>query len=126
VLAVARDPAAIGFVDLSQLPPKEKSVKLVPVFEGTKTGSEGPKRNAPHPDPLPTNLRSVPGEGAIGLSPPNPLSRTLTLYVSPKAGQAAKDFAAVVESIHRTYDERKLAEEAKLASSEPEVDKYVN
>ena len=39
---------------------------------------------------------------------------------------AAKDFAAVVESIHRTYDERKLAEEAKLASSEPEVDKYVN
>jgi diguanylate cyclase (GGDEF)-like protein/PAS domain S-box-containing protein len=39
---------------------------------------------------------------------------------------AAKDFAAVVETIHRTYDERKLAEEAKLASSEPEVDKYVN
>jgi ABC-type phosphate transport system substrate-binding protein len=100
ILAVARDPAAIGFVDLSQLPPKEKSVKLVPVFEGTKTGSEGPKRNAPHPDPLPTNLRSVPGEGAIGLSPPNPLSRTLTLYVSPKAGQAAKDFAAFLTPEH--------------------------
>jgi ABC-type phosphate transport system substrate-binding protein len=75
ILAVARDPAAIGFVDLSQLSPKEKSVKLVPVFEGTKTGSEGN-------------------------TPPNPLSRTLTLYVSPKAGQAAKDFAAFLTPEH--------------------------
>ena len=32
----------------------------------------------------------------------------------------------MVESIHRTYDERKLAEEAKLASTETEVDTYVN
>ncbi len=39
---------------------------------------------------------------------------------------AAQDFAAAVESIHRMYDERKLAEEAKLASSEPETEKYVN
>jgi len=39
---------------------------------------------------------------------------------------AAKDFAAVVESIHRTYDERKLAESAKLASSEMEPENYVN
>ncbi len=94
ILAVARDPAAIGFVDLSQLPPKEKSVKLVPVFEGTRAESVGPKGNAPHPDPLPK------GEGAMGASPPNPLSRTLTLYVSPKAGQAAKDFAAFLTPEH--------------------------
>ena len=100
ILAVARDPAAIGFVDLSQLPPKEKSVKLVPVFAGEATGKEGPKRNAPHHGPLPTNLRSVPGEGAIGAFPPNPLSRTLTLYVSPKAGQMAKDFAAFLTPEH--------------------------
>jgi EAL domain-containing protein (putative c-di-GMP-specific phosphodiesterase class I) len=39
---------------------------------------------------------------------------------------AAKDFAAVVEEIHRSYDERKLAEEARLASTETEVDTYVN
>jgi diguanylate cyclase (GGDEF)-like protein len=39
---------------------------------------------------------------------------------------AAKDFPAVVEEIHRSYDERKLAEGAKLASSETEVDTYVN
>jgi len=39
---------------------------------------------------------------------------------------AAQDFAAAVESIHRMYDERKLAEEAKLATSEPETEKYVN
>jgi diguanylate cyclase (GGDEF)-like protein/PAS domain S-box-containing protein len=39
---------------------------------------------------------------------------------------AAKDFAAVVEAIHRSYDERKLAEEARLASTETEVDTYVN
>jgi hypothetical protein len=126
ILAVARDPAAIGFVDLSQLPPKEKSVKLVPVFEGTIAGSEGPKRNAPHPDPLPTNLRSVPGEGAVGASPPNPLSRTLTLYVSPKAGQAAKDFAAFLTSEHckETIARHNLlpplqAEQPELASRPP-------
>ena len=41
ILAVARDPAAIGFVDLSQLPPKEKSVKLVPVFAGSGVGGRG-------------------------------------------------------------------------------------
>ena len=41
ILAVARDPAAIGFVDLGQLPPNDKSVKLVPVFEGEGAGGEG-------------------------------------------------------------------------------------
>jgi hypothetical protein len=40
ILAVARGPAAIGFVDLSQLPPEEKSVKLVPVIGG-ESGREG-------------------------------------------------------------------------------------
>jgi EAL domain-containing protein (putative c-di-GMP-specific phosphodiesterase class I) len=39
---------------------------------------------------------------------------------------AANEFAAVVETIHRRYDERKLAEEAKMASTEPEADTYVN
>ena len=71
VLAVARDPAAIGFVDMSQLPPNEKSVKLVPVFEG-KSKSQIP----------------------------NPLSRTLTLYVSPNASQTAKDFADFLTPEH--------------------------
>jgi len=66
ILAVARDPAAIGFVDMSQLPPNDKSVKLVPVCEGT-------------------------GKGKVPTS--NPLPRTLTLYVSPNASQVAKDFA---------------------------------
>jgi len=71
ILAVARDPAAIGFVDMSQLPPNDKSVKLVPVFEG-KSKSQTP----------------------------NPLSRTLTLYVSPNASQTAKDFADFLTPEH--------------------------
>ena len=73
ILAVARNPAAIGFVDLSQLPPNDKSVKLVPVCEGTGKGK------------APTS---------------NPLSRTLTLYVSPNASQTAKDFADFLTPEH--------------------------
>ena len=96
ILAVARDPAAIGFVDLSQLPPKEKSVKLVPVFAGSGVGGRG--------------LGDEGGRGTAdgGIHPSsfvlhpstNPLSRTLKLYVSPKAGQAAKDFAAFLTPEH--------------------------
>jgi ABC-type phosphate transport system substrate-binding protein len=84
ILAVARDPAAIGFVDLSQLPSKEKSVKLVPVFEGKAAGEQ----------------RRGKVVGSEGDTPPNPLSRTLTLYVSPKASQTAKDFAAFLTPEH--------------------------
>ena len=71
ILAVARDPAAIGFVDMSQLPPNDKSVKLVPVFEGKSKSQIS-----------------------------NPLSRTLTLYVSPNASQTAKDFADFLTPEH--------------------------
>ncbi len=77
ILAVARDPAAIGFVDLSQLPENEKSVKRVKVTVGTK-------------DPRSTNI----------WYDDNPLARTLTLYVSPKASQTAKDFAEFLTPEH--------------------------
>lgn len=77
ILAVARDPAAIGFVDLSQLPENEKSVKRVKVTVGQK-------------DPRSTNI----------WYDDNPLARTLTLYVSPKASQTAKDFAEFLTPEH--------------------------
>jgi len=99
ILAVARDPAAIGFVDLSQLPPSEKSVKLVPVFEGTGKGK------------APTS---------------NPLSRTLMLYVSPNASQVAKDFTDFLTPEHckETIAQYNLlpplhAEGARLAKAKP-------
>jgi diguanylate cyclase (GGDEF)-like protein/PAS domain S-box-containing protein len=38
----------------------------------------------------------------------------------------AADFAGAVESIHRTYDERKLAEEAQSASAESRLEQYLN
>jgi ABC-type phosphate transport system substrate-binding protein len=86
ILAVARDPAAIGFVDMSQLPPNDKSVKLVPVFEGAG------RRQGDSP---------IFVERKLGQSPiPNPLSRTLTLYVSPNASQTAKDFAEFLTPEH--------------------------
>ena len=85
ILAVARDPAAIGFVDLSQLPLNEKAVKLVPVFEGA---GKGPISN---PQSQISNFR---------YQIPNPLSRTLALYVSPKASQTAKDFADFLTPEH--------------------------
>ena len=99
ILAVARDPAAIGFVDLSQLSPGEKSVKLVPVFEGA-------------------------GKGKAPVS--NPLSRTLTLYVSPNASQTTKEFAEFLTPEHckETIAQYNLlpplhAEGAKLAKAKP-------
>jgi hypothetical protein len=39
---------------------------------------------------------------------------------------SAGDFAAVVKSIHRTYDERKLAEESQFASTEAGLEQYEN
>jgi len=102
ILAVARDPAAIGFVDMSQLPPNDKSVKLVPVCEG-KSKSQIPNQQIP-----------------------NPLERTLTLYVSPNASQMAKDFADFLTPEHckETIAQYNLlpplhAEEAKLAKATP-------
>jgi ABC-type phosphate transport system substrate-binding protein len=102
ILAVARDPAAIGFVDMSQLPPNDKSVKLVPVFEGT-------------------GKSQIPNQQT-----PNPLSRTLTLYVSPNASQTAKDFADFLTPEHckAIIAQYNLlpplhAEEAKLAKATP-------
>ncbi len=77
ILAVARDPAAIGFVDLSQLPENEKSVKRVKVTVGQK-------------DPRSTNI----------WYDDNPLARVLTLYVSSKASQTAKDFAEFLTLEH--------------------------
>ena len=41
-------------------------------------------------------------------------------------GVAASEFPAVVEAIHRRYDERKLADDVKMASTESEMDQYVN
>ena len=111
ILAVARDPAAIGFVDLGQLPPNDKSVKLVPVVEGEGAGDEGLGRGtAPIPDPL---------------------CRTLTLYVSPKAGRTTKEFAEFLTPDHckATIAQHNLlpplqVEEPRLASRpDPEEEK---
>jgi hypothetical protein len=77
LLAVARDPAAIGFVDIGKLTPKEKSVKLVRIL-AQASGKQGVHPAALAADALPEDY---------------PLARTLTLSVSPSASQAAKDFA---------------------------------
>ena len=80
LLAVASNPSAIGFVDLSQVSPKEKSVKIIPVFV-----KNDPARK-PGKEPKPTEKAD------------SPLVRTLFLHVSPKASQTAKDFAEYVAS----------------------------
>ncbi len=95
ILAVARDPAAIGFVDLGRLPPKEKSVKLVPVFERSGTGGEGPGAAGGQRAEGGTRRSS-----SIAHPAANPLSRTLTLYVSPNASRTAKDFAEFLTPEH--------------------------
>jgi ABC-type phosphate transport system substrate-binding protein len=129
ILAVAREPAGIGFVDMSQLPPHEKSVKRVPVYEGRGSSphpsplprGEGTgdvrRGSSPHPSPLPrgegTGQRDSPMFAArkSGQSPPvplvadslpenDPLARTLVLYVSPKASQTANDFADFLTPEH--------------------------
>ena len=55
-------------------------MKLVPVFEGEGAGNEGLGKGWP---PM-----------------PDPLCRTLTLYVSPKASRTAKDFAEFLTPEH--------------------------
>ena len=92
--AVAHDPAAIGFVDLSQLPPGEKSVKLVSVVEGKGKDEGGRMKDEGKGD------SPIFAPQKLGQSPPNPLSRTFTLYVSPKASQTAKDFAGFLTPAH--------------------------
>lgn len=82
ILTVAHDPAAIGFVNLSQLPENEKSVKLVPVGEGPEVSGQGSAA---------ANQKSLAS---------NPFEQIFTLFVSPKAGQAAKDFAAYLTPEH--------------------------
>lgn len=94
ILAVARDPAAIGFVDLSQLSPHEKSVKLVPVHAsgaGFQPGSAGRPRRAAFLAP-----DAPPSLAAFSLPENYPLVSLHTLHVSPKAGEAAREFAKYV------------------------------
>ena len=113
ILAVARDPAAIGFVDMSQLPPNEKSVKLVKILGQASTKATKSTKNEPRlaADSLPEDY---------------PLARTLMLYVSPNASQTAKDFADFLTPEHckETIAQYNLlpplhAEETKLASGPP-------
>ena len=73
ILSVARDPAAIGFVDLSQMPKDDGSFKLVGLAMDDK------QVLTPSIGNLPENY---------------PLAQAYTLYLSPKAGEAAKDFFA--------------------------------
>ena len=105
-------------MDLGQLPPNDKSVKLVPVFEGEGAGSEGDS-------PIFVGRK-------LGQSPiPDPLCRTLTFYVSPKASRTAKDFAEFLTPEHckATIAQYNLlpplqVEEPKLASPpDPEEEK---
>ena len=115
ILAVATDPAAIGFVDLSRLSPEEKSVKPVPVLlpgqslpgpapptkekgspQGKKGNTAGKGQGASRPHP--GSLQEENDAASAGLEIPNPLSRTLTLYVSPSASQTAKEFADFLTS----------------------------
>lgn len=87
ISAVASDPAAIGFVDLSQLSPEEKSVRLVPVLP---PGQSLVKQKTTKNTKKTNEKRDV----------PPPLSRTLTLYISPKASLMAMDFAKFLTPEH--------------------------
>ena len=110
ILEIARDSAAIGFVDLSQLSPDEKSVKLVDVYlpgqpnqaktsakdaNRAKQGAEGEGQSSPQS--FAHRLTSL---AACGLPEDYPLVRTFTFYASPRASEAAKDFAQFVASDH--------------------------
>lgn len=97
VLAVAKNPFAIGIVDLSRLASDEKAVKLVNIYlpgrpaEGqtsTKDAKSG-KQASPSTS-----------AGPHVLSNDYPLARTFTLYVSSSASQIAKDFAEFAASPH--------------------------
>jgi ABC-type phosphate transport system substrate-binding protein len=81
VFEVAKDPFAIGFVDLSKLPPDEKSVKRVNVYLAGQAAKKSVK-------------------DATGPLDDYPLARTFTLYISPNASQTAKDFAEFATSAH--------------------------
>ncbi len=69
ILTVARDPAAIGFVDLSAMPEKETAVKLVGLILSKDTTAT--PRGGYVPDDY-------------------PLAVPYTLYVSPKASETAR------------------------------------
>ena len=84
LLAVARDSAAIGFVDIGRLPAKEKSVKLVQILTQA-SGKHGAHAAALSADALPEDY---------------PLARTLTLSVSPSASRMAIDFAEFLTREH--------------------------
>ena len=88
ILAVARDPAAIGFVDMAQLSPTEKSVKFVPVVQSSPAASDDGRGKGKAPASKPPSTI------------PNALQRTLVLYVSPTASQTAKDFADFLTPEH--------------------------
>jgi len=75
--AVALDPQGIGFVNLAEIPPGEKSVKVLAI------GPEG--------TPAPRSPADI-------VTKDYPLAQQWTLYVSPRAGATAKDFAAFVAS----------------------------
>ena len=75
IQTVARDPLAMGIVDLSQMPAGEASVKILAI---------GP---------------SLPAGGAYSTLPQGYwLSQPVDLWVSAEAGQPAKDFAAFLAS----------------------------
>ncbi len=106
---VARDQTAIGFVDLSQLSPDEKTVKLIDVYlpgrqppkEVAKDTPRPSKAEAKAPDPKPTLLvQNTSPMAAYSLPQEYPLARTFTLYVSPKASELAKEFAQFLASEH--------------------------
>ncbi len=71
ILSVARDPMALGVVDLAQMPPGEASVKVLAIAPPCM----GPA--------APTRVKLPPGY---------PLIQPVGLWVSGQASQAAKDF----------------------------------
>lgn len=121
---VAKDPYAIGFVDLSQLSPNEISVKLLDIYlpgqskqpraSTTVEGGKSEKTTSPTP-----HLSSL----AVYRLPENyPLMRTLTLYISPQASETAKDFAQFVTSDRcgETLVKHRLLPSGYIGSRNPE------
>lgn len=110
ILEVARDPTAIGFVDLSQLPSDEKSVKLLNVYRSgcskrekvsaekhaTNNKTDKAERNGPSAV-VGSRLSS---RSARFFAEDYPLATTFLLYVSPQASEVAKDFAQFTASEH--------------------------
>lgn len=100
ILKVARDPAAIGFVDLSQLSPNVKGVKLLSVYQPSQSKSEKAvsKERSPTADEKPTPAARLSSLAAYGLPEDYPLVRTLTFYVSPYASETTNEFVQFVVS----------------------------